>query len=170
MHLKLENSHPKQIVKDAIDMARIPHKIKTKNNIRNLPTVKVDKNKLERVFLNLLENAVDAMPRGGTITLSGKHLGENIEISVADTGVGIPNDIVQKLFSPLVTTKAQGMGFGLAICKRIVDAHGGKIDVRTTKDKGTTFTVTLPIEPKFNFEYEENSENLSEPFLSNTMK
>ena len=71
-----------------------------------------------------------------------------LEISFADTGTGISDEVMPKLFSPLFTTKAQGMGFGLAICKRIIEAHGGKITVKTAKGKGTTFTVTLPIEPK----------------------
>ena len=61
--------------------------------------------------------------------------------------MGIPDEALPKLFSPLSTTKAQGMGFGLAICKRIVEAHGGTISFKTTKGKGTTFIVTLPIEP-----------------------
>jgi nitrogen-specific signal transduction histidine kinase len=66
----------------------------------------------------------------------------------ADTGMGISEDILPKLFAPLFTTKAQGMGFGLAICKTIVEAHGGTINVKTSIEKGKTFTVTLPIEPK----------------------
>lgn len=66
----------------------------------------------------------------------------------ADTGCGIPKELLPKIFTPLVTTKAQGMGFGLAICKRIIDAHGGNIAVESHVGKGTTFTLTLPIEPE----------------------
>jgi nitrogen-specific signal transduction histidine kinase len=66
----------------------------------------------------------------------------------ADTGMGISEDVLPKLFAPLFTTKAQGTGFGLAICKSIVEAHGGNINVKTSIEKGTTFTVTFPIEPK----------------------
>jgi sensor histidine kinase regulating citrate/malate metabolism len=66
----------------------------------------------------------------------------------ADTGMGISEDVLPKLFAPLFTTKAQGMSLGLAICKSIVEAHGGTINVKTSIEKGTTFTVTFPIEPK----------------------
>jgi signal transduction histidine kinase len=75
-----------------------------------------------------------------------------------------------KLFSPLFTTKAQGMGFGLAICKRIIEAHGGTIKVKTTKNKGTTFTVTLPIEPKHEIGGENTWINIPESSLLTTMK
>ena len=72
----------------------------------------------------------------------------NVNFTFADTGKGIPDAVMAKLFTPLFTTKAQGMGFGLSICKRVVEAHGGKITVESTVGKGTTFTVTLPLEPK----------------------
>ena len=68
-----------------------------------------------------------------------------VEIVFADTGIGIPEETMQKLFTPLFTTKAQGMGFGLAICKRIIEAHGGTIKVKSKVNKGTTFTLRLPL-------------------------
>ena len=71
-----------------------------------------------------------------------------MEISFSDNGEGIPEEVLPKLFSPLFTTKAQGMGFGLAICKRIVEAHNGTIAVKSVRGRGTTFTLTLPIELK----------------------
>ena len=71
-----------------------------------------------------------------------------VEIVFADTGKGIPEETLPKIFTPLFTTKAQGMGFGLAICKRIIEAHGGTITVKTAVNKGTTFTILLPKNPK----------------------
>ena len=68
-----------------------------------------------------------------------------VEIAFADTGKGIPAEVLPKLFTPLFTTKAQGMGFGLAICKRIVEVHGGTIKVESVKDKGTKFIINLPV-------------------------
>ena len=80
-----------------------------------------------RVFINLIKNAIDAMPDKGILEISSCQTRDNVEIAFADTGTGIPEETLQKLFTPLFTTKAQGMGFGLAICKRIVEAHGGTI-------------------------------------------
>ena len=101
-----------------------------------------------RVFINLIKNAIDAMPEKGTLEITNHQTRDCVEIAFADTGTGMPKETLQKIFTPLFTTKAQGMGFGLAICKRIIEAHGGKISVETATGKGTTFTVTLPIEPK----------------------
>ena len=86
------------------------------------------------------------MPNGGTLEISSCQNEENTEFIFADTGSGISEDVIGKIFTPLFTTKAQGMGFGLAICKRIVEAHGGKISVESTLNKGTTFTISLPNE------------------------
>ncbi len=80
------------------------------------------------------------MQNVGKISIDSKEVDNLLEISFADTGMGISDEILPKLFLPLVTTKAQGMGFGLAICKRIVEAHGGTIKVKTAIGKGTTFT------------------------------
>jgi PAS domain S-box-containing protein len=130
----------------ALAMVQIPKKINVVKQVTDLSKLKADPDKLERVFINLVKNAVDAMPDGGSISIIGKEENNHLEISFIDTGMGIPDEALPKLFSPLSTTKAQGMGFGLAICKRIVEAHGGTISFKTTKGKGTTFTVTLPIE------------------------
>ena len=78
--------------------------------------------------------------------VDSKEVKGGLEISFADTGIGISDEISPKLFSPLFTTKAQGMGFGLAICKRIIEAQGGAISVKTVKGQGTTFTITLPVD------------------------
>ena len=91
-------------------------------------------------------------------------------ISFEDTGVGIPEETLQKLFSPLFTTKAQGMGFGLAICKRIVEAHGGSITVKTAVNKGTTFTITLPVKPEVEVGGEKTWINMPESLLLTTTR
>ena len=122
--------------------------MKIVNCLKHRPNLKVDSDKIKRVFINLIKNAIDAMPNGGKLTIASKQVNDVLEISFADTGTGINDEIMPKLFSPLFTTKAQGMGFGLAICKRIIEAHRGTITVKTAKGKGTTFIVTLPIEPK----------------------
>jgi len=148
LHLELQEISVGNVLTDALAMVRIPENVKVKNTVSEEPTFRVDKNKIERVFINLVKNSVDAMPNGGTITINCKQANGSVEITCADTGTGIPEEIIPRIFSPLFTTKAQGMGFGLPICKRIIEAHGGIITVKTEKGKGTAFTFTLPIETK----------------------
>jgi two-component system sporulation sensor kinase C len=114
----------------------------------NKPKIRVDVEKVRRVFVNLIRNAVEAMPKGGKITIKSRAEGENLEMTFSDTGIGMSKATLEKLWTPLFTTKAKGMGFGLAICKRFVEAHGGSISVKSALGKGTTFTVTIPIQPK----------------------
>jgi signal transduction histidine kinase len=102
--------------------------------------------------------------------VSGRNVEGNLELSLVDTGSGINDEVLGKLFSPLCTTKAQGMGLGLAICKRLVEAHGGVISCETAKGKGTSFTLTLPIEPKNNAGGEDVWINTQESSLQTTMK
>ena len=147
IRLDIEECSPRQIVVDSLTMIQVPGNVKIVNNLLHKQTLKADPDKIKRVFVNLIKNAIDAMPKGGMLTIDGKIKG-NFQISFKDTGTGISDEVLPKLFSPLSTTKARGMGFGLAICKRIVEAHGGTISVRTAKDQGTTFTITLPIEPE----------------------
>jgi signal transduction histidine kinase len=107
--------------------------------------MRLDLEKMRRVFLNLTLNAVDAMPKGGTLTIASTRSGDNVHITFKDTGEGMTTETLAKLWSPLFTTRAKGMGFGLPVAKRLVEAHGGSIGVETKVGKGSTFTVTLPI-------------------------
>jgi signal transduction histidine kinase len=170
MHLELQVYSVQKVLEDAFTNLKIPEKIKVNYNIPDKAKFRIDQNKIERVFINLIKNAIDAMPNGGTITINCKQTKSNIELSFADTGAGISEEVLPKLFVPLFTTKAQGMGFGLAICKRIVDAHGGTIKVETAKGKGTTFKVTLPIEHKLEIGGEKAWINMPESLLSTTTK
>lgn len=106
--------------------------------------VTADSRLMQRVFTNLILNALQAMPDGGTLTISAAASDGSVAISVHDTGVGIPEAMKDKLFSPLTTGKAKGTGLGLAVVKRIVEAHGGTITFTSEEEKGTTFIVTLP--------------------------
>jgi len=115
--------------------------------VRNLDTgafVNGDLAKLKRVFQNLISNAVEAMPSGGTLSLSVRAEADKVVAEVADTGVGMDSTTLRQLFNPFFTTKAKGLGLGLAICQRLVEAHGGDIDVSSEEGKGTTAVVTLP--------------------------
>jgi signal transduction histidine kinase len=110
-----------------------------------LPKVKVDRTLLKRVLVNLAINSIQAMPNGGKVTIKATHRDSSIIITVADTGVGIPDEIKPKLFQPLMTTKSKGQGFGLAVVKRLVEAQGGAITFESKVGVGTTFTITFPI-------------------------
>jgi len=110
--------------------------------------MKIDVGKMTRVFLNTIQNAIDAMPAEGKLDIRSHKEKNTVEITFSDTGTGISQENIDKIFTPLFTTKAQGMGFGLSICKRLVEAHGGKITLESKVDKGTTFTITLPIATK----------------------
>jgi PAS domain S-box-containing protein len=99
---------------------------------------------MQQVFTNIIKNAVEAMPNGGLIEISGYSNGRTLEIIVSDNGVGIPKELLAKLFKPLVTTKAQGLGFGLAICRQIIEAHGGTISLTSIEGRGTEVLIRLP--------------------------
>jgi signal transduction histidine kinase len=108
-----------------------------------------DPHLLHRVFANLLLNAMQAMPGGGTLNVNAFSEDGAIAVRVSDTGTGIREDFKDKLFKPLFTSKAKGTGLGLAVVKRIVEAHGGEIIVESEVGKGSTFTVKLPIVEKW---------------------
>jgi signal transduction histidine kinase len=114
--------------------------------LETLPGVKADRGLLEQVFLNLIINAVHAMPDGGEIRISGKSDDTFVEVMVWDKGGGIPSDIREKIFNPFFTTKEEGTGLGLAIAYNIIKSHGGKLFFNSDEGRGTVFTVRLPIE------------------------
>jgi len=145
LRLELSETSVKSITEEVAREVKIPRRIRVVNSTKNQPSMKLDVDKMRRVFLNLTLNAVDAMPKGGTLTIASTRSGDNVHITFKDTGEGMTTETLAKLWSPLYTTKAKGMGFGLAVAKRLVEAHGGSISVETKVGKGSTFTVTLPI-------------------------
>jgi signal transduction histidine kinase len=98
-----------------------------------------------RVLLNLVDNARDAMPQGGTLTLQERRQGATVELDVRDTGSGIPPEHYAQIFEPLYTPKPGGTGLGLYIVQEVMAAHGGQVAVQSTVGAGTTFTLTLPL-------------------------
>jgi signal transduction histidine kinase len=111
-------------------------------DIRPFP---LDAELMERVFYNLLANAAQATAPGGAVTIKTRPMGANAEISVIDRGEGIEPKIMDTIFNPFFTTKADGVGLGLAICSKIVDQHGGTITVESERGKGSVFRVCLPL-------------------------
>jgi signal transduction histidine kinase len=115
-------------------------------------TVLADPEKLQQVIMNLCINSIQAMPKGGVLTVvidPGKASDcEYASFKVVDTGVGIAREHIDKIFDPFYTTKENGTGLGLAIVKKIIESHSGHIDVSSTVDKGTTVKVFLPVAPR----------------------
>ncbi len=142
--LELVMTSPKRLVEEALDLIDVPDEINVINTTPDELFIEVDVQMVKRVLINLLKNAVDAMPSGGEITITGELTNHDYELHITDTGVGIPEDIIDEIWNPLFTTKSKGMGFGLSICKRILEYHGGSIEVKSKVGEGTSFTIILP--------------------------
>lgn len=110
----------------------------------DLPPVSLDAELFEKVLLNLMLNAEDAMPDGGTLTLQARAEPGAVAFDVIDTGVGMDAELAEKIFDPFLTTKSHGHGLGLATARKIVRAHGGTITVQSEPGRGTKFTVRIP--------------------------
>jgi len=115
--------------------------------VENLGQVAFHAGTLRRAVLNLLQNALDAMPNGGTLRIACESTATQVQLRVQDTGSGIPAERLRRIFEPLYTTKPEGTGLGLYIVQEIVAAHGGQIAVQSVENQGTTFIMTLPRAP-----------------------
>jgi signal transduction histidine kinase len=111
----------------------------------DLPPVLADPQQLQQVFVNLLLNAVQATPQGGHVRLSATPEDCFMRVSVSDTGCGMDEELRASIFKPFFTTKHIGTGLGLSIVQRIVNAHGGRIEIQSDPQEGSTFTVFLPV-------------------------
>jgi len=109
-----------------------------------LPAVRADRDQILQVLLNLVRNAVEAMPDGGPVRVTARREGEAVVFSVTDSGPGISPEDLPRVFEPYFTTKEGGTGLGLAIARRIAEEHGGRLDLESTPGRGATFTLRLP--------------------------
>lgn len=112
---------------------------------RHLPASPLDATQMQQVLVNLVKNAMQAMTRGGTLTLQTGESDDSVWVSVADTGAGIPQEQLARIFEPFYTTKKKGTGLGLMIVQRIVRAHNGRIELESTMGRGTRFRIWLPL-------------------------
>jgi signal transduction histidine kinase len=112
----------------------------------HLPPLKADRNYLKQLLLNLILNGVQAMPEGGTLTLEAGRSNSHLSLWVTDTGIGIPEEMLPKIFEPYFTSKSNGSGLGLAIARRIAEAHGGTLTVESEVGNGSRFQASLPLE------------------------
>jgi polar amino acid transport system substrate-binding protein len=135
-----------ELIAQALQKRPPPERVQVATEIASdLPPAYVDPEQMGLVLGNLVINAYQAMPEGGSLTISARLEGDRIAISVADTGCGISEAHMAKLFEPLFTTKARGIGLGLAVSKSLVEANDGSIEVESEVGKGTNFTVRLPL-------------------------
>jgi PAS domain S-box-containing protein len=135
------------LVNQALERLPLPEDVELITDTpADLPAVFADPGHVEMVLGNLIANACQAMPEGGKLTIEARLEGDQVALSVADTGCGISPENMTKLFEPLFTTKAKGIGLGLAISKSLVEANGGSIGAESEEGRGSTFTVCLPIE------------------------
>lgn len=138
-----------RVIEDAVSHTLIPDNVKLVKEVADsLPQIEVDSDQIRQVMVNITTNAVQAMPDGGELTIGARKKEGSLEVKVADTGSGIPKENIGKIFDPLYTMKAKGIGLGLAVCKSIIDRHGGSIEVKSTVGEGTTFTLKLPMNTK----------------------
>jgi signal transduction histidine kinase len=146
---RLKKVNINNIVRDALQQSQKPNNVELRTEMGNLAEIEADEDQMKRVFLNITANGVQAMENGGgTLTVSTKQTDGFVEITFKDTGTGISKDNLLKLFTPLFTTRAKGMGMGLPICKKFVENHHGTISVGSEVGKGTAVTVRLPISRK----------------------
>lgn len=145
LRLELKETNPQLLLKQSLSAIMIPENVRVRDESENNPTLRLDVDKIKRAFVNIISNAIDAMPNGGSLLIQSRESDHRVDFIFADSGVGIEKESLGKLFAPLYTTKARGMGFGLAIAKQVAEAHGGRISVESTLGKGTAFTISLPL-------------------------
>jgi PAS domain S-box-containing protein len=146
--LELSQVTPKNLVKASLALSAQPKNIALIDDTADSPQFFVDEIKICRSFINILKNAFDAMPSGGKVYVSSAVEDDKVIFTFKDNGCGMTKETIAKLWTPLFTTKAKGMGFGMVICKRNIKAHGGKIDLESVCGKGTTIKVELPLNLK----------------------
>jgi PAS domain S-box-containing protein len=135
----------KSSVKEALSKMQIPKKIEIVD-LTDKTSIFVDTCQINRVFENVIKNAIEAMPKGGKLEIKSEKTGNWLKMTFKDTGEGISKENLSRLGSPLFTTKAKGVGMGLAICKRLIEAHGGSLCIESKQKVGTCVSIWVPID------------------------
>jgi len=135
-----------ELLNETLSLITIPEKIDVIINVeKDFPKISGDPILMKRVLINLIKNAIEAIPEEGKIRIYATVKGDNAIIEVEDTGIGIPKERINEIFRPFFTTKPKGLGLGLAVCKKLIEAQGGKISVKSKIGKGTKFFILIPI-------------------------
>lgn len=132
------------IIKETFASMNIPDNIEIKTMVEESIFLRGDSTMMGRVLINLISNAIEAMPQGGTLHLSASTTESDVILSIKDTGPGVPSEVKDKIFHPLITSKAKGMGMGLVVCKRLIEAMNGDIRIVSEKGMGTIAEVKIP--------------------------
>ncbi len=139
----------KKLINDTLSTIEVPEDVIVSIEAGDdIPSIVADPALMRRLLNNLITNAIQAMSQGGQLTVRTAKTEHALSVNIQDTGVGIPRESLDKIFSPFYTTKSKGMGLGLAVCKHIAEAHKGSITVESERNRGTTFTVKLPFSVK----------------------
>jgi signal transduction histidine kinase len=134
-----------ELVAEALSVVPPPAGVAVVQDIEPGTVINADRDQIRQVLLNLITNGYDAMPDGGMLDVSARSSGNSAQITVTDTGMGMDEETKARIFTPFYTSKSRGIGLGLAVTKRVIDAHGGTISVQSAPSAGTAFTVTVPI-------------------------
>jgi two-component system sensor histidine kinase HydH len=132
------------LVTEALSVVPPPTGVEVVRHVEPDTEITADRDQIRQVLLNLITNGYDSMPDGGVLDVSVRSAGDSAQITVTDTGLGMDEETRSQIFTPFYTTKSRGIGLGLAVTNRVVEAHGGTITVRSTPSVGTSFTVTVP--------------------------
>ena len=135
------------IVLQALARSQVPANIRVTRKLAvDLPPLICDEERLERGFIDVITNAVQAMPHGGRLSVKTRRSAEGMAAVFADTGEGIAPQNLAKIFDPMFTTKLRGIGLGLTVVRRTVEQHGGRVEVKSALGHGTTITIVLPVD------------------------
>lgn len=150
LKLKLNLNDLLRMLLDSLSPGAVRH-IKIETEFSEIPSIWGDSFYLQEAFMNLIQNAIEAMPEGGTLRVQTRRAdtrkSPRVEIKITDTGVGISQTFIEnELFQPFVTTKKNGMGLGLYTARQVFALHRGRIDVKSSPQTGTTFTILFPAE------------------------
>ena len=146
-----EETDIKRIIDELLKKNGLPENVKVSVKVKNdAQKVVADPTFINRIMYKLVTNAVQAMPKGGKLTIHTYKEANDVVIAVKDTGVGIPEAVKGKLFTPMFTTKSKGQGFGLAVIKRMTESLGGTVSFKSQEGKGTTFKIRLRQTPLAN--------------------
>ncbi|HKV34816.1 MAG TPA: ATP-binding protein [Pyrinomonadaceae bacterium] len=148
VNLKVRSENLNVIINDVLDLVRpqiASNSVEVQLSLDQQPVyVRVDQSSMRGALLNLMLNAIEAMPAGGTLSIAVNQIDDTVRLELTDTGRGIGDEEARKIFEPFYTTKAQGLGLGMPYAKKIIDQHGGTISLSSRLGMGTTISITLP--------------------------